>query len=84
MARLRADVLLLWAVEDVLPDTGRLCTWNLADLAEEARAVSKGLMFALVASLVERRDFLKGRPFGKDDFDLNFRLPIVVLLLLNN
>ena len=51
---------------------GRLCTWNLGVLAEEARALSNGLMFwdaepSLDLEAFKRLALGRGKPLGKED-----------------
>ena len=69
--RLRADPAPLVADEE-RPAMGRLCTWNLGVLAEEARALSNGLMFwdaepSLDLEAFKRLALGRGKPLGKED-----------------
>ena len=80
-ARLSADPAPLSSFPGlVLPDMGRLWTWNFGALAEDALADSKGFMLAFWAVDWLMRDLLffgSGRPFGRDDCRLwYFLFPI--------
>jgi hypothetical protein len=69
--------------EEDRPAMGRLWTWNLGVLAEEARALSNGLMFWDAEPLLywedlKRLAFGRGKPLGNEEgFFWYFRFVIL-------